>query len=266
MSIPTQVLIGLLISYALGIGVRPLVRKVKNGIPLPPPREDLKDRWDLLVRDPESDKSGEFLGKLERLVFFIGFWIPVFEVVAGWLALKVASKWQVWSSIIAAPSKIDGIDDLDYVIARRRWGSHNQSSRPNHALNLTRQKAAMATQDKDAAAIWRQSKIPVVYRQGGSEPLMIRLPYRSDNGAWLRGDHRRKPEWVAKYKCWETPKSWFEDVVAQSLRRFGRFYVIQPYRVQEKCAPACWNARGFECECSCMGQTMGPRVRPRNGV
>ena len=86
---------------------------------------------------------------------------------------------------------------------------------------------------------------------------MVKLPYAPGNGDWLRSDHRRKPEWVKQYKCWETPKSWFEDVVRRLLQRFGRVYVIQPYRTQEKCAPACWNATGVECECSCMGANHG---------
>lgn len=115
----------------------------------------------------------------------------------------------------------------------------------------------MASDARDAAAIWRQSKVPVVYRQGGGQPLMIRLPYGPDNRNGLRSDHRRNPEWLVKFKCWETPRSWFEDVVRRSLGRYGRVYVIQPYQVQEKCAPACWNAIGIECECSCMGANHG---------
>jgi hypothetical protein len=115
----------------------------------------------------------------------------------------------------------------------------------------------MATPHQNAAAIWKQTEIPVIYRQGGSEPLMIHLPFGPDNGAWLRGDHRRKPVWIAQYKGWEAPNAWFDDLVTRVLHRFGRVYVIQPYRVQETCAPACWNARGFECECSCLGANHG---------
>jgi len=115
----------------------------------------------------------------------------------------------------------------------------------------------MGAGEKNAAAIWKQVGTPVIYRQGGGKPLMVRLPFAKDNRGWLQDDHRREPEWNARFKCWETPKSWFDDVVTRSLQRFGRIYVIQPYRVQEKCAPACWNARGFECECSCMGANHG---------
>src|SRR5690606_1987750 len=28
-------------------------------------------------------------------------------------------------------------------------------------------------------------------------------------------------------------------------------------RAQQKCAPACWNAEGFHCECSCMSENHG---------
>jgi hypothetical protein len=111
----------------------------------------------------------------------------------------------------------------------------------------------------DAAAIWRQTSIPVIYRPNAREPILIKLPYERDNRDWLRGDGRRKPKWIAQYKCWEIPNSWFDDVVMRSLQRFGSFYVLQTHRAQDKCAPACWTAEGFDCECSCMGANHGPQ-------
>jgi hypothetical protein len=115
----------------------------------------------------------------------------------------------------------------------------------------------MVTPHQDMAAIWKQPEIPVVYRQGGSAPLLIHLPYKPDNRSWLKGDRRRKLVWNPQDTCWEVPRSRFDDVITRCLHRFGRVYVIQPYRVLEKCAPACWNARGFECECSCLGKHHG---------
>lgn len=53
------------------------------------------------------------------------------------------------------------------------------------------------------------------------------------------------------------PKSWFNDLVNRSMWRFGAVWIIQPFREMEKCAPACLNAIGHECECSCMGQNHG---------
>ena len=87
---------------------------------------------------------------------------------------------------------------------------------------------------------------------------MVRLPFATDNRSWLRGNPcSRQPSWNHKLKCWETPKAWFDDVVGRSLERNGSAYVIQPYRAQEKCAPACWNAKGLECECSWSGEHHG---------
>jgi hypothetical protein len=48
-------------------------------------------------------------------------------------------------------------------------------------------------------------------------------------------------------------KAWFNDFVERSLVQYGNVYIIQPYREQEKCSPACQNAVGHECQCSCMG-------------
>lgn len=115
----------------------------------------------------------------------------------------------------------------------------------------------MNSPDEKAKAIWRQGQNPVVYRESKGKPLKVRLPFDLNNGAWLKADHRRNPVWIKQFKCWEVPHSWFDDVIAQCLSRFSSVYVIQPYREQEKCAPACWNAKGFECECSCMGEYHG---------
>jgi hypothetical protein len=131
------------------------------------------------------------------------------------------------------------------------------SPRPNEFLSFPSWSEVMRTEDDQAARIWRQKMIPVAYRRGGSNPLMVKLPYSPENYAWLKGEHRNKPEWNQKFTCWEAPKAWFDDIVTRALERYGQIYVIQPYRAQEKCAPACWNATGFECQCSCMGENHG---------
>ena len=107
-------------------------------------------------------------------------------------------------------------------------------------------------------AIWNQEDIPVVLRRGGlGDRPRLRLPYADDNRQWLRNDRRDPPVWKNDLRCWEIPKAWFNDFVARGLKRYGRLYVIQPYREQEKCAPACMRATGHECECSCMGANHG---------
>lgn len=106
--------------------------------------------------------------------------------------------------------------------------------------------------------IWNQKTTPVVLRRDGKgEQVRVRLPFAEGNYAWLRDGRRARPNWNADLTCWELPKAWFNDLVNRSLRRWGRIYVIQPYREQEICAPACMNATGHECQCSCMGANHG---------
>lgn len=120
MDILWQVLIGLLTVYVLGLGVGPLIKYAQQTEPLSAPTEALKEKWAALT---SGDEGGKILGKLERLAFFGAFWIDAPIFVGAWLAFKVASKWNAWSNVISVPKKISGIDELDYVIARRRWGS-----------------------------------------------------------------------------------------------------------------------------------------------
>lgn len=106
--------------------------------------------------------------------------------------------------------------------------------------------------------VWAQTQIPVVLRRTGKgQRLRVRLPYSETNREWLQDGRRHSPEWFSKEKYWELPKAWFDDFVNRALTDFGKVYVIQPYREQEKCSPACLNAVGHECECSCMGRNHG---------
>lgn len=114
------------------------------------------------------------------------------------------------------------------------------------------------TEDERLKSVWRQSEVPVILRRGGKgELLRIRLPYSEDNKIWLQNGQRNRPEWIPGGKYWEAPKAWFNDFVRRALRRYGRLYIIQPFREQEVCAPACMNAAGHECQCSCMGANHG---------
>jgi hypothetical protein len=106
--------------------------------------------------------------------------------------------------------------------------------------------------------IWDQAKIPVIWRRDGKgEKLRARLPYSEDNRFWLRNGRSTAPQWFSHEKYWELPKAWFNDFVDRSLDRYGKVYIIQPFREQEKCSPSCQNAQGHECQCSCMGEHHG---------
>lgn len=111
--------------------------------------------------------------------------------------------------------------------------------------------------DPEFQTIWEQTSIPVVIRKSGPGPVLARLPYAIDNRSWLQAGRRTKPKWNKEHKRWEIPKAWFENLISTSLKRYGQIYVAQLYQEQQKCAPACWNAAGFHCECSCMGEHHG---------
>lgn len=116
----------------------------------------------------------------------------------------------------------------------------------------------MSPDEEKLRIIWNQSRIPVVIRRGGKgQSPRVRLPFADNNRTWLRDGRRNSPTWIARDKYWEIPKSWFNDFVQRAVKKYGKLYVIQPYREQEKCAPACMNATGHECQCSCMGANHG---------
>jgi hypothetical protein len=102
-----------------------------------------------------------------------------------------------------------------------------------------------------------QTEIPVIWRPGGKEPLRIRLAHTLDILTWLTIPRKRRPIWKKEGRYWDLPANRFNDLVDQALNEWPAVYVIQPYREQEKCAPACWNAVGHQCQCSCMGQRHG---------
>lgn len=102
-----------------------------------------------------------------------------------------------------------------------------------------------------------QANIPVVLHRGRGKPLAVRLPYAANNREWLRNDRRAMPTWRKDKRWWLVPLAWFSDTIERAVHHYGRAYVIQTYRPQQQCAPACWNARGFDCECSCMGENHG---------
>ena len=111
------------------------------------------------------------------------------------------------------------------------------------------------------SAIWGQSTVPVLARPETTPPLFVRLPFASDNRAWLQECGRKNPVLVRGPKTgrihWEIPMAWFSPLIRRCLERYGRVYVIQPLDRSEVCARSCWEARGDICECSCIGTNHG---------
>lgn len=119
----------------------------------------------------------------------------------------------------------------------------------------------MSAQAQDAKTIWNNGTVPIVIRRGGTQPIRLRLRFAKGNRKWLKKDSRKKePYWDQAGKYWELPASRFNEIVEMLLDRFGRVYIIQPYREKEVCARSCMEAEGFECECSCMGANHGSGI------
>jgi hypothetical protein len=112
--------VGLIIIFLLGLGVGPLIDCAKKSIRLEPPNKSLAESWKKLVK---GNEGGKLLGNLERVIYFGAFWIGKPVIIGSWLAFKVATKWNAWSNIISVPKHIENVDPLDYLNARRRWGS-----------------------------------------------------------------------------------------------------------------------------------------------
>ncbi|MHB0790178.1 hypothetical protein [Bradyrhizobium sp. 5.13L] len=87
--------------------------------------------------------------------------------------------------------------------------------------------------------VWGQERIPVVLRRTGKgQRLRVRIPFAETNRQWLQNGRRTPPVWTNGEKYWELPKAWFNDFVERAPAKYGKIYVIQPYREQEKCSPA----------------------------
>src|SRR6516164_1566987 len=115
--------------------------------------------------------------------------------------------------------------------------------------------------DDRAQSVWSQKDAPVILRRNG--PCRARLPFAADNRHWLRDNRRTNPDWITAGQYWEFPRAWFNDFVDRALVRYGKVWIIQPYRDKEICARSCMNALGHECHCSCLGANHGLGVEGR---
>jgi len=121
----------------------------------------------------------------------------------------------------------------------------------------------MTENERRLKEAWNQRVTPVALRRtGDGERTRVRLPGQPidllEERVWLLNDRKKHYlEWNCVERCWELPKKWFNDFVERALVRFGKLYIIQPFIETETCARACMQARGHECNCSCMGQNHG---------
>lgn len=116
------IVIGLPITVVLGLFTGRVVQMVKIK-PMAPEGISQKRLNESLLIGREDERSASVLGFLERIIFFAAFFSNAGLVAAGWLAFKVASKWQVWEHIIQLPKEFPCEDPLERLRVRTEWGS-----------------------------------------------------------------------------------------------------------------------------------------------
>ena len=141
------VAVGLMMCYGVWPAITWWLDRTTEGKELPAPDDVSQEIWLELVRtraNAESDSSSlklfwrakiityplsatVWLGILERVLSYGAILGGVPIAIAGWLAFKVASKWQVWANVVQVPKETSsnlGKTEVGALIARHRWGSY----------------------------------------------------------------------------------------------------------------------------------------------
>lgn len=90
-------------------------------IPKPEKPDGLSDeQWKLF----SNHKSyGGVIGFFERLLSFAAFTLNQYTIIAGWLAFKLAAKWEVWKNIVQVPEELEDFSPPALYQARQAFGS-----------------------------------------------------------------------------------------------------------------------------------------------
>lgn len=114
-----EILIGLIITVLAGeVAVGRLVDRSTEKIPRSGVPDQLKD-----VVELANTTGGAWIGRVELILFFAAFWFKEPLMIGGWLAFKVASTWATWQHLIRVPVSLPDVSPLDYLKARKVWGS-----------------------------------------------------------------------------------------------------------------------------------------------
>lgn len=92
-----------------------------------PPSGVALAEWQTVVRGSGST-AASWLGGLECCLAYIAtllFHQEAAAVIGGWLAFKVASKWESWQNVVQVPDTLGEpvSSPLDSLRARRQWGA-----------------------------------------------------------------------------------------------------------------------------------------------
>ena len=103
-----------------------------------PPKKAPKnwaDTWNAIYSGGDDHLfARRIYGALEVALFIVAVWTGRWEIIVGWLAFKLATKWAMWSHILKVPEAIDGVEEADYLRWRHAWGTHRVYSFLNGTL------------------------------------------------------------------------------------------------------------------------------------
>jgi hypothetical protein len=107
----------------------------------------------------------------------------------------------------------------------------------------------------------RNNGIPVIVICEITKPgAWLVMPYWPDGSKWLQEGHSRHNHHYVRDPRpghWVIPKAWVSELSQRLVALFRQCYLVQGLCKTEQCAPACWDAAGLECVCSCMGMNHG---------
>lgn len=110
--------VGAFVTVGLGTCVTLLLKCLVKAPEKPPSVTD--DQWTAITK---RSGAGEWIGFFERLLFFSAFSFDQLQIIAAWLAFKLAAKWEAWKNIVQVPPSIDEIKPLAWYHVRRVLGS-----------------------------------------------------------------------------------------------------------------------------------------------
>lgn len=81
------------------------------------PADVSADDWATVVEDTKGfsdggEVAGRLIGSIERLLYVAAIWHGAVGIIPGWLAVKVATKWQSWSKLLGEIDIDPGLSDL----------------------------------------------------------------------------------------------------------------------------------------------------------
>lgn len=109
-----------------------------------------------------------------------------------------------------------------------------------------------------------ESKIPVLLNPKTKGKIMLRFPNEEKHQAFVEAGQKSEPEWKP-YGAWLVARSALRSHAQRCIGEWGSCWIVQSYREKEVCAPACQNALGLECHCSCMGLYHGHEAEASSG-